>query len=196
MASVAIVPAAGKGERFGGPKLLADVVGQPLLNWTLKSLLEGGVARVVVVAAPGADFSSVELGSDPRVRFVVNDDPSRGMFSSIQVGLATVGGDPILFLPADMPFVSRTTVAALLAECRIRERLIVPVHQDKRGHPIAIPNALRRMVMLAPVTSTLKDALAPVATMRYELPVDDPGIHRDVDIPPDLQESQKAEGRS
>ena len=102
MASIAIVPAAGKAERFGGPKLLVRIKGQPLLDWTLWSLLDGGVDRVVVVTAPGADLSNAQFVSDPRVRLAVNEDPSRGMFSSIQAGLALVSGDPILVLPAAM----------------------------------------------------------------------------------------------
>ena len=52
MSAVAIVPAAGKGERFGGAKLMARFKGEPLINWTLWSLLDGGVGGVVVVTAP------------------------------------------------------------------------------------------------------------------------------------------------
>ena len=93
--TVAIVPAAGKAERFGGGKLIADVDGEPLLNRTLGSLLDGGADVVVVVLAPGATFATVERLSDQRVRRVVNPNPDRGMFSSIQIGLAVEDGDPI-----------------------------------------------------------------------------------------------------
>ena len=65
--SVAIVPAAGKAERFGGGKLIADIDGEPLLNRTLRSLLDGGVDHLVVVLAPGATFATVELLNDERV---------------------------------------------------------------------------------------------------------------------------------
>ena len=186
MPAIAIVPAAGKAERFGGAKLVADLNGEPLIDWTLGSLLDGGIARIVVVIGPESDLSKSKRLTDSRVTVVVNPDPSRGMLSSIQTGLASTGGDPILFLPADMPFVTSATVAEIIHACAGRQRLIVPVHQDRSGHPIAIPNALRRAVLMAPPTSSLKEALAPFRPMGDELAVGDPGILRDVDVREDL----------
>ena len=58
----AVVPAAGKGERFGGGKLLAPVDGTPMLERTIHTLLEAGIADVVVVLAPepAPDFFIVD----------------------------------------------------------------------------------------------------------------------------------------
>ena len=184
MPVVAIVPAAGKAERFGGEKLVVDIKGEPLLNWTLWSLLDGGVGKVVVVTAPGADFTKVKLTTDSRVLLVVNADPSRGMLSSIQTGLSIVSGDPLLFLPADMPFINSSTVTAVTTACIRRQRVIVPVHHERRGHPIAVPGVLRRQILSAPPDASLKDALGDAE--RIELPVSDAGILRDVDRPADL----------
>src|SRR5262245_34409914 len=94
--------------------MLADVGGQPMLDQTLWCLIDGGVTQIVVVLPPHGLFEAVRLLSDARVTVAVNPDPSRGMFSSIQVGLDTAQGDPILILPGDMPFVSSATVVALL----------------------------------------------------------------------------------
>jgi molybdenum cofactor cytidylyltransferase len=184
MPAVAIVPAAGKAERFGGDKLVVDIKGEPLLNWTLWSLLDGGVGKVVVVTAPAADFSSVKLTTDPRVSLVVNPDPSRGMLSSIQTGLSIVSGDPLLILPADMPFINSSTVTAIATACIRRQRVIVPVHGEQRGHPIAVPAFLRQQILSASPEATLKDALGHAE--RIELPVSDPGILRDIDRRADL----------
>jgi molybdenum cofactor cytidylyltransferase len=186
MSPLAIVPAAGKAERFGGAKLLARVDGEAMLDRTIGSLLDGGVARVVVVVAPGSDLTLVERLGDHRVQTVVNDDPGRGMFSSIQTGLGVAGGDPVLILPADMPFVSSATVAAVIAACQREQTIVVPTINGERGHPIAFPASLHRPVLLAPVTSSLKDALAETGARRVELPVPDEGILRDVDVPGDL----------
>jgi molybdenum cofactor cytidylyltransferase len=186
MSAVAIVPAAGRAERFGGPKLLARVKNEPLINWTLWSLLDAGVARVVVVTADGADFSEAPLMSDPRVRVTVNENPSRGMFSSIQAGLAVTNGDPFVVLPADMPFVASGTVTEVVLACIRRNRVIIPVHQDRRGHPVAIPSTLRRALLLAPSDTTLKHALSAAGAEPIELPVADDGILRDVDTPADI----------
>lgn len=45
-----LVPAGGRGERFGGevPKLLIPIAGKPLLAWTLERLLSSGLAGLTV----------------------------------------------------------------------------------------------------------------------------------------------------
>ena len=58
---------------------------------TIGSLLDGGVSRVVVVVASGGDLALVRLLADQRVQLVVNEEPARGMFSSIQTGLGVAG---------------------------------------------------------------------------------------------------------
>ena len=183
---VAVVPAAGFSTRFGAAKLLADVGGRPLIARTLASLLDGGVASIVVVTREGSGLDGVDALADSRVTAVVNPDPARGMFSSIQVGLAAAGGDVVLVLPADMPFVASATVAAVGVRAAATQSVIVPVHQGRNGHPIAMPRAVcDRLSVLDPAT-TLKEALAAVGASRETLDVPDPGVLRDVDVPGDL----------
>src|SRR6266581_8501795 len=117
--AVAVVTAAGSAERFGGKKLLAPIDGEPLLDHTIRSLLEGGVSEVIVVVGKDARAElerDVNAMLDPRVRAVENPDPSRGMFSSIQEGVATANGDALVVLPGDMPYVRPETVRAVIAK--------------------------------------------------------------------------------
>lgn len=69
----AIVPAAGRGERFGATqaKQFVTVAGRPLLAWTLDRLLSAGVASVVV-ALPAEDLEPlrVQYSTDDRVLVV------------------------------------------------------------------------------------------------------------------------------
>lgn len=188
MGVIAVVPAAGQGERFGGNKLLARINGEPLIDWTLWSLLDGGVTRVIVVTGPTTDLTGSRLMSDPRVRYIVNPDPSPGMLSSVQAGVAAAdGGDPILILPGDMPFVASSTVTAVTVACIRQQCVVVPTFNQKRGHPIAVPAAHRDAILIASPDATLKSALAVMAIPRIELPVGDMGILRDVDRPEDLR---------
>jgi molybdenum cofactor cytidylyltransferase len=187
MPSVAIVPAAGRAERFGGPKLLEDVGGEPLVNRTIRCLLEGGVSHVIVVTSPGARFESVPLVDDARVSLVENPDPSRGMFSSIQAGLATAHeGDPILFLPGDMPFVAPATVAAVLARPVPPGRVVVPRFDGTRGHPLALPRSLGSEILKADARSNLSALITALGIEREYVDVNDPGVVRDVDVRGDL----------
>lgn len=186
MSAIAIVPAAGKAERFGGGKLVADVDGEPMLNRTIQSLLDGGVARVVVTIAPGSDFSSVAALKDPRVSTAVNPDPSRGMLSSIQAALAAAEGDPILILPGDMPFVSATTIRAVVEAATASGRVVSPRLGDKRGHPVALPARLRAEILGADTSTTLAAILERNSQDHDVVDVDDTGVRRDVDVRADL----------
>lgn len=185
--SLAIVPAAGRAERFGSPKLLEDVDGEPLVNRTIRALLEGGVHRVIVVTSPGERFESVPLVGDARVSLVENPDPSRGMFSSIQAGLASAPeGDPILFLPGDMPFVAPATVAAVLARPIRPGRVVVARFDGTRGHPLALPRSLGSEILKAAARSNLSALLTALGIEREYVDVNDPGVVRDVDVRGDL----------
>lgn len=189
MTAVAIVPAAGAAERFGGRKLLADVSGQPLIARTLASLLPSVAAAVVVVGPDAAELRATPVLRQAKVRVVENPDPSRGMFSSIQAGLASVDwADAYLVIPADMPFVKAQTVRDIVERQSCTSGGIVsPKHRGKRGHPVALPSRLREEVLLEDTAHTLHDVIKRHLAEREDLEVDDAGVIRDVDTMEDLR---------
>src|SRR5207248_10289326 len=113
IASLGIVTAAGAAERFGSQKLLANIGGSPLLEHTVRSLLDGGADRVVVVLGPNSERIRAEIPvlADRRVSTLTNPHPERGMFSSIQAALREEKGDALVVLPGDMPYVLPATVS-------------------------------------------------------------------------------------
>lgn len=190
MRAVAVVTAAGSAERFGGKKLLTPIDGEPLLDRTIRALLDGGVAEVIVVVGRDARTElerDVNAMLDPRVRTVENPDPSRGMFSSIQEGVAQANGDTILVMPGDMPFVSPETVRAVIAAFERRPGIVSPRYRGKRGHPVALPQSLSEEIRAADPRATLHDVIHAHTDIRVDVDVDDPGINRDVDRPEDLE---------
>jgi len=195
--AIAVVTAAGSAERFGGRKLLALVDGEPLLDHTIRCLLDGGVSEVIVVVGT-EDRAELERDvnamNDARVRPVENPDPSRGMFSSIQIGVATASGDALLVLPGDMPFVRAETVRAVIDKYRERPAIVSPRNRGKRGHPVALPLTLRDEIREMPATANLHEVIKKHTDLRVDLEVDDPGINRDVDVPADLVDGPRPGG--
>jgi molybdenum cofactor cytidylyltransferase len=167
-------------------KLTVDLDGAPLVARTIGSLLDGGASRVVVVVSDPAVLAGVSILAHARVTVVVNTDPSRGMFSSIQTGLGALDADAYLVLPADMPFVKASTVAAVAGACSTAAGIVVPNHQGRRGHPIGVPGRLRTGLLAADPAASLRHALVSLGGGVTDVPVDDPGTLRDVDIPADL----------
>jgi molybdenum cofactor cytidylyltransferase len=189
MSSIAIVPAAGAAERFGSAKMLADIDGLPLLERTIRALLEGGVDRVVVVLGPDGERIAEKVAalSDRRVSRATNEHPERGMFTSIQAGMRAGAGDPILVLPGDMPFVSAATVSALLARYAAGRAIVSPRLDGRRGHPVVLPAKYRDEIVNASEDATLYQVLGAHVAERVDLDVSDRGIVRDVDRPSDLR---------
>ena len=188
--AVAIVTAAGSAERFGGKKLLAPVNGEPLLDHTIRSLLDGGVTEVIVVVSADARRElarDVNAMNDARVRPIENPDPSRGMFSSIQIGVAEATGDALLVLPGDMPFVRPETVRAVIAKYRERPAIVSPRYNGKRGHPVVMPLSLRDEIAATPPSANLHDVIKRHPGEPVHVDVNDAGVVRDVDTRSDLE---------
>ena len=167
-------------------KLVANVGGRPLISRTIGSLFAAGIDDVVVVVSPSADPALLELLRNERVTVAVNPEPDRGMFSSIQAGLSAAEGNPVVVLPADMPFVEGRTVRAVTDLCRTTGRAVVATKGGRRGHPIAFARPVRDAVVNADPAGTLKGALHEAGADPMELAVDDAGVLRDVDVPQDL----------
>ncbi len=191
MGSLGIVTAAGAAERYGSQKLLASVGGSPLLERTVRSLLDGGLDRVVVVLGPDAAAirSAVSALADRRVSVATNRHPERGMLSSIQEGFSEASGDPVVVLPGDMPYVEPATVAGLLQRHDETGGIVSPRFGGKRGHPVVIPGKYRDEIRGAPASATLHEILRAHAGERVDMDVYDRGVVRDVDVPADLGEA-------
>jgi molybdenum cofactor cytidylyltransferase len=185
--SSAVVPAAGAAKRFGGDKLVALIDGVPLIDRTLGCLLDAGVTEIVVVLPPAAAWTlhAARL-RDPAVRVVENPDPSRGMFSSIQIGLGAATGRPVAVLPGDMPFVQSATVRALFDYAKDERGLVSPRLNGRRGHPVILPADVREAVLAADPRGPLNEVLKPFAARFVNVDVADQGAVRDVDVVEDV----------
>ena len=188
MKAVAVVPAAGLAERFGSDKLLVNVGDRPMIEATVRSLLDGGVKKVVVVVPPDSDAIRDVLKGIDAVTMVTNRSRERGMFSSIQEGAREAHGDPILVLPGDQPWVEPATVAALLERYQKEQAIVSPRYSGKRGHPVVIPGKYRDEIVQAGDGVTLHEILRAHAGERVDMDVYDRGVVRDVDVPADLGE--------
>jgi len=196
MRSIGIVTAAGSAERFGGRKLLTPIDGEPLLDRTIGSLLDGGVDEIIVVVPKGSIELERDVNSflDARVRPIENPDPSRGMFSSIQEAAAEADGDAMVVMPGDMPFVRPETVATLLAAYARKAAIVSPRFNGKRGHPVVLPASLRDEIRAADPHVTLHEIIKKHQNERMDVDVDDRGVVRDVDRPEDLVDKGTAGG--
>jgi molybdenum cofactor cytidylyltransferase len=114
-----IVLAAGFSTRMGQNKLLLRLDGESILRRAVRRALSAGLDPVIVVLGHEAERGRDEL-AELAVHPVVNPDPSRGIRTSRQAGIAAVPAQACaaVLLLADMPFVTEEMIAALVRRYR------------------------------------------------------------------------------
>ncbi len=134
----AVILAAGRGRRAGGPKALLRLGGTTFLAHLAARLLRPGVDRVIAVVGHDAARVLRESALLPAVIVVVNDRQADGMLGSVVAGLDAAegdGADAVLLHPVDHPLVEEATVDAVIAALHEGARIAVPSHAGRRGHP-------------------------------------------------------------
>ena len=140
----AIILAAGRGARMGGPKALLTLDGETFLARVARLLLRPGVERVTAVLGHEADRVRREAALPTNVLTIVNERHAEGMLTSILAGLdqaEAAGADAVLVHPVDHPLIDPAIVDAVVAALVNGAIIAVPSHEGRRGHPAGFARA-------------------------------------------------------
>lgn len=180
-----VVLAAGAGTRFGGPKQLAEIDGEPLLGRVLAMLSPRPEPRIVVL---GAAAEAVRGAVPSGWTVVVAADWEEGQGASLRAGLgAAPDAEAALIVLGDLAWLRPEAVERVLAAAAAAPVAVQAVRAcegDVPGHPLLIRGDLLTAARSAPAAG-LRDLLMPANT----LAVDCAGLGptRDVDTPADLE---------
>ena len=117
--TIAIVLAAGQGTRMKSarPKVLHEIAGRALVEWSLGSAFEGGIDRAVVVVGHGSDAVKATLSARfaARVDFATQE-AQRGTGDAVRSAFRALEGfeGTVVVLYGDCPLVTPETVRALV----------------------------------------------------------------------------------
>ena len=195
----AIVMAAGAGRRMGyRPKCLLQNEGMPLIERTLRLLLQSGVAPVVVVLGHHAERIELvlqrlrdTLGAPERLQWVHNAEPDAGQGGSTRCGLAALPPDldGVLVALADQPLLQAQDVRAILDAWAGRApgvELVLPTHQGQPGHPLVFGPAVRRTVAAGQGGEGVRDWRRTHAAQVQALTLDHARCTTDIDTEADV----------
>ena len=136
----AIILAAGRSTRMGGPnKLLAEIGGRPLVRIAAEQALASRARPVIVVT--GHQRAQVEAALDGlKIERVHNPNFAQGLSTSLKAGLAAVpdGTDGVIVCLGDMPQVTAPLIDRLAAafDPERGALIVVPTIDGKRGNPV------------------------------------------------------------
>jgi CTP:molybdopterin cytidylyltransferase MocA len=183
----AVILAAGYGSRMGRFKPLLRLGDKCAIEWTIAACRDAGIRTIRVVTGFGAvDLEPVlrRLG----VVAVCNHNYDRGMYSSVQVGIASLTDnvDACYLLPVDTPLVRASTIAALAARQASEPIPVIhPTCHGRRGHPPLIGCALFPEILAGDGAGGLRALLQ--RHQAAEVAVADEAVLLDMDTPDDHQ---------
>lgn len=182
----ALLLAAGEGTRFGGGKMLARLPDGMPLGLRAAARLAPVVSdlRVVVRAEDAATATAFETAGHTVVRC---PDAALGMAHSLACGIrASADSAAWLVALGDMPAIAHSSLVALIAQWRARDRIVVPVHGGALGHPVIFPARYRDELLALRGDRGARAVLNAHRDDVDEVALDDPGVLRDIDTPADL----------
>lgn len=179
-----IILAAGASRRMGRAKALLAWEGETFLD-RLIGLMQAACRDVIVVL--GHSAAEIRSGLRREAVFVANPDPGRGQLSSMQCALEALppDADAFLFTPVDYPAIAASTVTRLLETLAAHpaQRIVIPRHEGRRGHPVACRASLAAEFLSLPVTARTSDVIHSHAAETLYVDLDDRGILTDIDDP-------------
>ena len=176
--------AAGFSRRFGSPKLLQEFQSKPLILHAADCLQ----ACDHLLAVVRSDDMQLQLClQQAGIETRLNPRADLGMGGSLACGVAVSSSSTgWCILPADMPFISPATGQLVVTSLRRGASLTAPYFQGRRGHPVGFSSAYRERLLALQGDTGARTILAEDARSMVEIPVEDSGILRDIDIPEDL----------
>ena len=161
---------------------------QTLLSAAIAALKQFTQSVIVVAGKNATRIAPIVAACGAHM--VVNPDPDRGQFSSMQIGLAEVlklGHSAAMITPVDCPPLSAASLESLrnaFDQAIARGTWAVAPEKDgKRGHPLFAGPALIEALLAAPVTSNARQVKWANAEAFEYVPVSDSLLTIDVNTP-------------
>ena len=118
---------------------------------------------------------------------VVCENAAEGMGASLACAARMVGeAGGYLVALGDMPFLRRTSIAAVRDALANGAPLAAPYFRARRGHPVGISGKFFPDLVQLKGDEGAKKLLAAHEKQLVKIPIGDPGVIRDIDTPGDL----------
>jgi len=193
----AVILAAGESKRMARPKLLLPLTGKTIIEKVVIEAISSKVDNTLLVLGAHSEKIIEKMINFP-VSTVVNSQFSQGMLSSVQLGFRSLpqGTRAAVVLLGDQPSVSRTVIDGVIrAYKKSQKGIVLPTYKKERGHPVLIDLKFRGEIeKLAPDVG-LRGVVYSHPEDICEVPVENPGILKDIDTLEDYKRELKSQNR-
>lgn len=163
----------------------------------LRVMHSAGLSPLVVVCGEHARETQAVLPQGVPINILENAAPNRGQLSSLKIALRWLRHDSdavgALVALVDHPAISSRTVLSLLKHVR-PDRIVIPQHRGRRGHPVIFGRDLFPDLLRAPYSEGARAVVRQDPARIVEVGVEDPGVVLDIDTPQELAEARTKTG--
>ena len=192
-----VILAAGESSRMGTDKALLpwppQAAGWPAKETFLSAAIQSLTLSTdfVLIVAGKNETALAPVVYSNGASLVTNPDPSRGQFSSLQVGLHEVlnrGRDAAVVTLVDRPPVSSATIVMLRNAYESASQniwAVVPEFSGKHGHPYLLGRELIEVFLQAPPTANARETEHRYQDHIQYVTVSDPFVALNINTPGD-----------
>jgi len=131
-----VIMASGLGKRFGGNKLMAELMGRPMIRWIMDTS-EGLFDQKIVVTR---SCQVKELCANIGNQYIHHELPYRS--DTVRLGVSALSRDIdyCFFVPGDQPLLKRKTLERLIEGAKQNpDRILRAGYEETVGSPIGFP---------------------------------------------------------
>jgi len=189
--AAALVLAAGRSSRMGGPnKLLAEIGGRPLLRIVVEAVLASRARPVIVVTGHQRERVEAALAGLP-IDFVHNPNFADGLGSSLRAGIASLPAqaDAVIVCLGDMPQVEGAMIDRLVGALDPDKGALiaVPTIEGQRGNPVVWSRRFFPDLMTVEGDIGARHLIGRYSEAVVEVPLTGTAALTDIDTPEALQ---------
>jgi molybdenum cofactor cytidylyltransferase len=160
------------------------------LHHIVDILVEAGIHEIVVVL--GAEAGSIHGSlSWFKGTVVVNNDWEKGQLTSINSGILALPNHNLegaIIFPVDHPVISSRLISRLVTAFRVsKNKIVVPVYNGHRGHPVLFSSELFKELKKADPSVGARQVVRSHPDDVAEVRTDEEGVILNIDTPEDYR---------
>jgi molybdopterin-guanine dinucleotide biosynthesis protein A len=148
MVDTAVILAGGKSSRYGRPKGLELIDGQPMVVRLAEQVRAAGISNICISTDDPEPYRSLGL------KIIPDCYHGCGPLAGIHSALLKTRAETLLVLACDLPAISSTELETLISSAENEPALIVYAATESQEHPLC---SVVRSELIGPLTTTLEE---------------------------------------